>query len=1009
MTDKILLVEDESVEAIDIRRALEKMGYEVVYIASRGEEAVEKISELQPDLILMDIMIKGDISGIDVATEIKDMGIPVIFLTAHSDESTLAKAKVTEPYGYIIKPYDVTELRHAIELAIYKNRMEKKLKTNAEFTNAIIEASNDFMFLIDPSGVILTVNDATSRRFNITPDEMIGKHLSLFLPENIFQNRWEHMEEAIKTREVVEFEDERDKKYFHHRIFPLVEEGEVQKLAVFVREITERKSYERELIRNSLHLKKAQELGHMGSWDWDIATGVLNCSEELYRIFGVDETFHPTFENIDALTHPDDREMCIQKREELFRSGGKCEYEFRILRSDGEIRHLKQSIQVLFEINTKSVVAFGIMQDVTEIEKSKIALVQSEQKYRDIFENAIEGIYQTTQEGKIINANPAFARVFGFSSPEELIENVQDIQKDLYAHPEDRDEFKRRLETEGEVKDFEVKFFQLDGTQAWLLVNAKAVKDGKDHIKYYEGMVVDITRLKEAEKAVTESEEKYRSVIEQSYNGVVLSNEEGKIIEWNRSMEEITGLAENEVHGKYLSTIILQSLPPMFKSHLASHLKEDLSRIYRDQEVPPSFKKLEYSFQRPDGQERFVEALNFPIKSGGKFFMCTLIRDISRQKIAEEMTQDHLQKLIILNKIVNIANNAQNIYDLFKGVLNSTLHLLGFESGSIYLLDENKEFAELEYYENLPEEFLEKVEKLEVAREPYSSIYLEGKAFYNYLKVRPVLKEFGFKAVAVVPFFSAQKVIGSIHVVSREKNSISSLEMDILETIGMETGTVIVKMYSEAAIRDSLAEKEVLLKEIHHRVKNNMQIISSLLNLQLQHVQEEEASNVLIESQGRVKTMAMIHEKLYQSPDLTRIRFRDYIQKLAYDILYTYGVKAGSIELEMDIDNIELGMETSIPCGLIINELVTNSVKYAFPEGKGTIIIQFKGQDELQLIIKDDGIGLPREIDLEHTETLGLQLVLNLVKQLNGELTINRSQGTEYIIKFKELQYSKRF
>lgn len=111
----------------------------------------------------------------------------------------------------------------------------------------------------------------------------------------------------------------------------------------------------------------------------------------------------------------------------------------------------------------------------------------------------------------------------------------------------------------------------------------------------------------------------------------------------------------------------------------------------------------------------------------------------------------------------------------------------------------------------------------------------------------------------------------------------------------------------------------------------------------------------------------------------------------------------------MDIDNIELGMETSIPCGLIINELVTNSVKYAFPEGKGTIIIQFKGQDELQLIIKDDGIGLPREIDLEHTETLGLQLVLNLVKQLNGELTINRSQGTEYIIKFKELQYSKRF
>lgn len=188
-----------------------------------------------------------------------------------------------------------------------------------------------------------------------------------------------------------------------------------------------------------------------------------------------------------------------------------------------------------------------------------------------------------------------------------------------------------------------------------------------------------------------------------------------------------------------------------------------------------------------------------------------------------------------------------------------------------------------------------------------------------------------------------------------------------------------------------------------------MQIISSLLNLQLQHVQEEEARNVLIESQGRVKSMAMINEKLYQSPDLARIKFRDYIQKLVYDILYTYGVKARNIELEMDIDDIELDMETSIPCGLIINELVTNSVKYAFPEGKGTISIQFKGQDELQLIIKDDGIGLPQEVDVEHIETPGLQLVLNLVKQLNGELTINRSQGTEYIIKFKELKYNKRF
>jgi CheY-like chemotaxis protein len=123
---KILLVEDESIEAMDIKRTLESLGYEVPYVAASGEEAIEKATEIVPDLILMDIVLKGEIDGIGAVSKIRDLNIPVIYLTAHSEDSTIERAKLTEPAGYIIKPYDGTELKYAVELAIYKNQMEKK-------------------------------------------------------------------------------------------------------------------------------------------------------------------------------------------------------------------------------------------------------------------------------------------------------------------------------------------------------------------------------------------------------------------------------------------------------------------------------------------------------------------------------------------------------------------------------------------------------------------------------------------------------------------------------------------------------------------------------------------------------------------------------------------------------------------------------------------------------------------------------------------------------------------
>jgi PAS domain S-box-containing protein len=206
-----------------------------------------------------------------------------------------------------------------------------------------------------------------------------------------------------------------------------------------------------------------------------------------------------------------------------------------------------------------------------------------------------------------------------------------------------------------------------------------------------------------------------------------------------------------------------------------------------------------------------------------------------------------------------------------------------------------------------------------------------------------------------------------------------------------------------------LEEKENLLKEIHHRVNNNMQIITSLLNLQIDQVQEEETKVVLKDSRSRVKSMAMIHEKLYNSNDLSHINFKEYTESLVSDIFYTYGVRMGTIQTILDLEDIETNMETAIPLGLIINELVTNSVKHAFPDCEGKLTLKLNSfEDKMKLTVADSGIGLPTDIDPENSETLGFQLVNSLLNQLEGDLKLDRSNGTKYKIIFKELNYQKR-
>jgi len=210
---------------------------------------------------------------------------------------------------------------------------------------------------------------------------------------------------------------------------------------------------------------------------------------------------------------------------------------------------------------------------------------------------------------------------------------------------------------------------------------------------------------------------------------------------------------------------------------------------------------------------------------------------------------------------------------------------------------------------------------------------------------------------------------------------------------------------AEEHLKESLNEKEVLLKEVHHRVKNNMQVISSLLMLQEDLSTDGKITEMLKDSQNRISSMALIHERLYRSHNLSKVDLREYIDDLVSGLFQSYGVSEGRVALNINAENVSLGIDSAIPCGLVINELVSNSLKHAFPDdkkGEINIILRLKDGNMIELMVGDNGIGIPKDMDIRKTHSLGLYLVTLLVEnQLNGEITLNRERGTEFLIKFR--------
>jgi len=234
---------------------------------------------------------------------------------------------------------------------------------------------------------------------------------------------------------------------------------------------------------------------------------------------------------------------------------------------------------------------------------------------------------------------------------------------------------------------------------------------------------------------------------------------------------------------------------------------------------------------------------------------------------------------------------------------------------------------------------------------------------------------------------------------------IRKLQKDLRENNDRLQQEIAYRRQSDKKLRASLEEKEVLLREIHHRVKNNMQVIMSLLQIQARKVGDRDVAAALQESRNRVRAMSVIHEMIYRSDSMAEISFRKYLTRLANHLFQTYRTGKSRIALKVAVgDDLNLSIDHAIPCGLIVNELISNALKHAFPDGRdGTIEMAIRpgDNDSIELVISDDGIGLPADIDPRNTHTMGLSMLISLAeRQLGGTVEIKRDKGTQFCIKF---------
>lgn len=585
------------------------------------------------------------------------------------------------------------------------------------------------------------------------------------------------------------------------------------------------------------------------------------------------------------------------------------------------------------------------------IEESEEVVRETEEKYRTIVETARDAIITADERGRVVSWNHGAEKIFGYTADEM---KGKQINKIISEQNRDMHNF-QDINSDISLMITDVEAIRKDGKRVPVDISIT----GWHYLgeNFVTAVIRDISERKKAEEALKESEKKFRAV----FNGVddIITIVElrdnglpGNYIEVNRTAVEKLGYSRDE----------LLNMTPMDLGPTEEEISDNMRTLLESRAA-----RFERTYISKDGRRIPVEVNSRLIEIGGRNVVVSVSRDITHRIENERKLRESEEKY-------------RSLFDLSPDYII----LLDLEGGVI--LDINSTLSE----------------RLGMAPEE-----LRGTSIYDVEFIAADVKD---KFRSKLEIIKDEGNIEPYEVVLNDplgRKYTVRIYNKLVHAEGRDCALVVLHDISDLKrtqrmLEKSLEEKELLLKEIHHRVKNNLMIISSLLSLQSRKAKDEETLDLFRESENRARSMALIHERLYRSEDLKNIDMGEYVRTLASEVFRSYSADS-RIRLNMDVDELKVDVETAIPVGLIVNELLTNAVKHAFPDGEGTVSVSVKRSNKHVLIeVSDDGVGFPPDLDWESSPSLGLQLVRNLTDQIDGTAEMISDGGTTFRITFTE-------
>ncbi|MDD5577657.1 MAG: PAS domain-containing protein [Methylobacter sp.] len=750
----------------------------------------------------------------------------------------------------------------------------------------------------------------------------------------------------------------------------LNDQGELLQYRGITIDISERKAIEHTLKEKERLLADSQAVAHVGSWMMDIKTGNIVCSKEALRIYGLsihnDEPLE--WDQFLALIHQDDRNLKQAWVEGYLAGKEPSELEFRTRTIKGEHRWLLGNCQLEKKPNGEFLRLIGTVQDITARKHREWELLESEQRFHIIADAAPVFIWLSGTDNQCYWFNKTLLEFTGHTMEQEQgngwIDGVhpEDLQYCLHIY----------LTSFSDLQPFKMEYRlkRYDGEYRWVTDSGVPRMNEQGVFAGYIGSGSDITDNKLIQINLEKSESRAKAALaELQYQKYALDQHaivattdiRGTITYVNDKFCQISGYAQHELLGQN-HRLINSGLHP-------TEFFTALFRIISSGHVWHG----EICNRAKRGHLYWVLTTIVPfLDSNGKVTQYIALRsDITERKLAEEALLESQFRMRLATEATNIGIWEWNIITHQIRWDAMMFQIYGIAPTSDGLIDYST-WSGAVFPEDLPRQ--EQILQDTVRRQGQSS---------RTFRIRRANDE----------------TCRYIHAVETVRTDAQGQAIWVVGT----NRDITDRRVAQDKLQEAFNEKEVLLKEVYHRVKNNLQVVSSLISLQARHVKNKEAFNLLKQSADRIKAMALLHEKLYQSKDLAKIDFCEYVGSLTDSLLYGFGIQPSQIKINIAINDVFLDMDTAIPCGLIINELLSNALKHAFPNGQhGHIDIRFtRDQNAFRLVLSDDGVGIPAVLDINQCTSLGLQLVARLTAdQLEGIMTVDQSQGTSFIIDF---------